>query len=103
MSRHHIILPLNSKGIEEIEYCIYDSPNTQDYVMPDNEFNYVYPNISEKFNREFDTLLDDYEDEVIPCEKLGGFRKMLDDQKAPVLCEALERAIELKMPLCFEW
>lgn len=103
MIERYLVLPLTPKGLEDFEYCIYDEPDVKTIIMPENEFNYIYPNISEPFNRENGTLLDAYEQEDVPFEKLIKLREMLDERMAPVTCGVIDLAIELKMPMAFEW
>lgn len=101
--KRFLVLPLTPKGLENFEYCVYDEPDVKTISMPKDEFDYIYPNISETFNRENGTLLDMGEQEDVPFEKLSKLREMLDEKIAPVTCGAIDQAIELKMPLCFEW
>ena len=102
-SKRFLVLPLTPKGLENFEYCVYDEPDVKTIVMPEKEFEYIYPNISEPFNQENGTLLDCGEQEDVPFEKLVRLRELLDERMAPVTCGVIDQAIELKMPLAFEW
>lgn len=91
----HLSVPLNKKGIEELEYGDMNTENVKVIELSYSEFEDMYKDgsIFDKINEECNLLIDDYESETIPNEKIENCLAIVED-KYIKLKEALNLAKE---------
>ena len=107
---------LNQKGIQEMEEYQFDEYTENMYVeiLTYKEEESIYMDVFNKFNEKFDLLIDCFEEEDLPAEKLSEAEKITsdflkteitDEQKCAaekVLC-VIQKAIECGTYVCFEF
>ncbi|WP_316160142.1 hypothetical protein [Clostridium sp.] len=88
-------VPLNKKGIEELEYGVEESNNIKVIHLSNSEFEELYQDggVFDRINEKYDLMIDDFESERIPKEKIQYCLNILDDKYAEFK-EALNLAKE---------
>ena len=73
---------LNKKGIEELEYGIEESDNIKVFYLSVLEFEELYQHggVFDRINEKCDLMIDDFESERIPKEKIQYCLNILDDK-----------------------
>ncbi|MDB2102154.1 hypothetical protein PMW00_03865 [Clostridium paraputrificum] len=91
----YLSIPLNKKGIEDLEYGVEESNNIKVIMLGDSEFEELYKEngIFDIINEECNLLIDDFESERIPKEKIQYCLNIVDD-KYTKFKEALNLAKE---------
>ena len=112
----YCIALLNQKGIQEMEEYQFDEYTENMFVetLTYNEAESIYMDIFNKFNEKFDLLIDFFEEEDLPAEKLSEAEKITsdflktnitDEQKfaAEKVLGVIQKAIECGTYVCFEF
>ena len=112
----YCIALLNQKGIQEIEEYQFDEYTENMFVetLIYNEAESIYMDIFNKFNEKLDLLIDFFEEEDLPAEKLSEAEKITsdflkneitDEQKcaAEKVLRVIQKAIECGTYVCFEF
>ena len=107
---------LNQKGIQEMEEYQFENYTENMYVetLSYKEAESIYMQIFNEFNTKFDLLIDYFEEEDLPSEKLSNAEKIVSDflkteisaeQKsaAKKILRVIQKAIECKTYVCFEF
>ena len=107
---------INQKGIQEMEEYQFDEYTENMFVetLTYNEAESIYMDIFNKFNEKFDLLIDFFEEEDLPAEKLSEAEKIIsdflkteitDEQKcaAEKVLRVIQKAIECGTYVCFEF
>ena len=115
--RQGIILPLDDEAEKLVRSYQFDSNSMIEAIILDEKngiFSKIwYSGLFQKINSEIDTLIDEYEEEIIEYEKLNSVIKILRKYKSlnnrlddfdmfiDDLIRLVEKAIQLKRPICF--
>ena len=77
----YCIALLNQKGIQEMEEYQFDEYTENMFIetLTYNEAESIYMDIFNKFNEKFDLLIDFFEEEDLPAEKLSKTEKITSD------------------------
>ena len=107
---------INQKGIQEMEEYQFDEYTENMFVetLSYTEAEAIYMDIFNKFNEKFDLLIDFFEEEDLPAEKLSEAEKITadflktnitDEQKcaAEKVLRVIQKAIECGTYVCFEF
>ena len=107
---------LNQKGIQEMEEYQFDEYTENMFVetLAYKEAESIYMDVFNKFNEKFDLLIDFFEEEDLPAEKLDDAGKIIseflkteitDEQKsaAEKVLRVIQKAIECNTYVCFEF
>jgi hypothetical protein len=88
-------VPLNKKGIEELEYGVEESNNIKVIHLSNSEFEELYQDggVFDRINEKYDLMIDDFESERIPKEKIQYCLTIVDGKYAKFK-EALNLAKE---------
>ncbi|MBQ3823231.1 MAG: hypothetical protein II807_09335 [Thermoguttaceae bacterium] len=109
----HINVPLNNKGVAERASSNGDMPNVVSYTLSSDEY-YLLENVFNEWNRQFDLLIDIFEEETLEprfCQEALEIlerRAALSDgaeflAAAEKLRKALETAIKTKMSVYLDF
>ena len=112
----YCIALLNQKGIQEMEEYQFDEYTENMFVetLTYNEAESIYMDIFNNFNEKFDLLIDFFEEEDLPSEKLSAAEEIVsaflktditDEQKsaAEKVLRVIQKAIECSTYVCFEF
>jgi len=107
---------LNEEGVKEMQEYQFDNYTENMFVqeLSYEEANSIYLSILDKFNQDLGLLIDFFEEEDLPNEKLDSAKKILDVFLAGEITEiqkkaalkiktVIEKAIETKTYVCFEF
>lgn len=107
---------LNEEGVKEMQEYQFDNYTENMFVqeLSYEEANSIYLSILDKFNQDLGLLIDFFEEEDLPNEKLDSAKKILDIFLAGEITEiqkkaalkiktVIEKAIETKTYVCFEF
>lgn len=91
----YMSVPLNKKGIEELEYGVEESNNIKVIHLSNSEFEELYQDggVFDRINEKCDLMIDDFESETIPNDKLEYCLSIVEN-KYIRLMEALNLAKE---------
>jgi len=91
----YLSVPLNEKGIEELEYGVEQSDNIKVIYLSDSEFEELYQSggVFDRINEECDLMIDDFESETISNDKLGYCLSIVENKHIKLM-EALNLAKE---------
>lgn len=112
----YCIALLNQKGIQEMEEYQFDEYTENMFVetLTYKEEESIYMDVFSKFNEKFELLIDCFEEEELPAEKLSEAEKIVsdflkteisDEQKsaAEKVLRVIQKAIECGTYVCFEF
>ena len=106
MRKRYLTVPKNKIGIEECDIGVDYSVNILTYELPEKEFNYLAINgFFNQINEVCETLIDDYESEVISTENLKICKDVLKGSRdeISVFYNALHQAIEYNTILVLDF
>ncbi|GAA0684792.1 hypothetical protein [Clostridium cadaveris] len=91
----YLSVPLNKKGIEELNYGVEKSDNIKVINLSDSEFQELYQSggVFDRINEECNLMIDDFESETIPNEKLDYCLSIIQNKHIKLI-EALNLAKE---------
>ncbi|NWK12793.1 hypothetical protein [Clostridium cadaveris] len=91
----YLSIPLNKKGIEELDYGVEKSDNIKVIKLSDSEFQELYQSegVFDRINEECNLMIDDYESETIPNDKLNYCLSIVENKYVKLMA-ALKLAKE---------
>lgn len=93
--RYMLSIPLNVKDLDNIEECIpWEEIKFEEYRITKEDFNNLYKLFCE-FDKPFDILIDEYEEEIIPASGIQTAIQMTLDFAATASSEVKESANKL--------
>lgn len=99
----HVIVPKDSKAMNDYDFDMHTPEQIYLWKMTDNEFKNLWKmGIFHKINNACNVLIDDYEEEVIPFEKLQQAKEIIEhalqknyikelNKLYEMICDAIKR------------
>lgn len=103
-----IAIPIDEEGVMDYENDISKVDRLRYFTLPVAEFKHLWKcGFFDRLNNEFNLLIDDYEEEIIPNHALEKtealFKEYTSQQEAPVFWEALQFAKKCNTEVCLEF
>lgn len=100
-----LVVPINERGVLDYENDVSKVDNLTYFDFPNDEFDFLFrEGIINKYNFDFDIMIDEHEEEIIQNQHLLKAREIVIPYKynVPIFYQALELAIQRNTELCLE-
>lgn len=94
---YFLTVPMNDKGINDVDCMRDETPDLLEYVLPPEEFQKLQnAGVFKELNETYNLLIDTYESERIPFKACAGSLEILREvgvEKKSIFATALKRAL----------